>query len=98
MRWLNRTHASGGEKQTYETSAAWFGSPEELKPSHRQMPLVLTRVPRVVAVRPRQLRLEAVAQVEERPRQDDYIIHATMEDHHLAGVAEACGDEEKEEV
>lgn len=53
---------------------------------------LLTGVPRVVAVRPRQLRLEAVGQVEHSPGQDDDVIHAAMQDHHLTGVAKACTD------
>ena len=54
-----------------------------------------TSVPRVVAVRPRQLGLEAVEQVEERPGQDDDVVHAAVQDHHLAGVAQTCGDKNR---
>lgn len=43
-------------------------------------------------MRPGQLRLEAVEQVEERPGQDDDVVHAAMQDYHLAGVAETCTD------
>lgn len=50
----------------------------------------LTRVPRVVTVRPGQHRLEAVGQVEESPGQDDDVVHAAVQDHHLAGIAESC--------
>lgn len=53
---------------------------------------LLTGVPRVVTVRPRQLRLEAVEQVEERPGKDDDVVDAAVQDHHLAGVAETCSD------
>lgn len=41
-------------------------------------------------MRPGQLRLEAVRQVEESPGQDDDVVHASMQDHHLAGIAETC--------
>lgn len=54
-------------------------------------PPALTGVPGVVAVRPGQLRLEAVDQVEEGPGQDDDVVNAAMQDDHLAGVAETCG-------
>lgn len=45
-------------------------------------------------MRPGQLRLEAVEQVEECPRQDDDVVHAAVENYHLAGVAETCQDNE----
>lgn len=48
----------------------------------------LTGVPGVVAVRPGQLRLTAVEQVEERPGQDDNVVDAAVQDDQLAGVAQ----------
>lgn len=43
-------------------------------------------------MRPGQFGLEAVAQVEEGPGQDDDVVHTPMQDNHLAGIAEACRD------
>lgn len=57
---------------------------------HRCWLHALTGVPRVVTVWPGQLRLEAVDQVEERPGQDDDVVNTAVQDHHLAGVSEAC--------
>lgn len=57
---------------------------------------LLTCVPRVVTVRPGQLCLEAVGQVEESPGQDDDVVHAAMQDHHLAGITKTCRDIHKQ--
>lgn len=53
---------------------------------------MLTSVPRVVAVRPGQFRPEAVDKIEECPGQDDYVVHAAVQDYHLAGIAETCAN------
>lgn len=86
FRWSNCTHESAGKPKHKGTqSQLWVGG--------GSFALIdgvcgLTGVPGVVAVRPGQLRLAAVEQVEERPRQDDDVVDAAVQDDELAGVAQ----------
>lgn len=88
--WLwrsNTTHASAGEHTAGCTRRTQNDNKKTL-----YLPSLLTCVPRVVAVRPGQHRLEAVGEVEEGPGQDDDVVNTAMQDHHLAGVAQTCRD------
>lgn len=52
-----------------------------------------TCVPAVGAGSPGQLRTEGREQVEESPGQDDDVVHAGVQDHHLTAVTHSCPGE-----
>lgn len=85
--WSNRTQASA-EENTRNLLKVHIKVTSEVTEAH-VLPS-LTGVPRVVAVRPRQLGLETVGQVEESPGQNDDVVHTAMKDDHLAGITETC--------